>query len=170
MEKIKIEIPKVPTFNISIPQYGTGASITVDSEMSDTSKNPVQNKVVKKYVDNGLLPKIEFWETGKEYKAGSVVLYADKYREIVYCKIYKCLKNHTSTVIGVTNDEYWVIYGVIDALNSDSARTDYNGEVIHETYVKKKELGDIEACLDGIIEMQQTIIDIQNSYIGGETE
>jgi hypothetical protein len=28
-----------------------GASIEVDSEMSDTSENPVQNKVVKSYVD-----------------------------------------------------------------------------------------------------------------------
>lgn len=37
-------------------------------------------------------------------------------------------------------------------------------------FVTSEELGDIEACLDGIIEMQQTIIDIQNSYIGGETE
>lgn len=57
MENIKIEIPKVPTFKISIPQYGTGAgtSIAVDSEMSNTSTNPVQNKVVKEYVDDGFI-------------------------------------------------------------------------------------------------------------------
>lgn len=29
-----------------------GANITVDSKMSDTSENPVQNKVIKAYVDN----------------------------------------------------------------------------------------------------------------------
>ena len=29
------------------------AKVTVDTEMSDTSENPVQNKVVKKYVDEG---------------------------------------------------------------------------------------------------------------------
>ena len=29
-----------------------GSQITVDSEISDTSENPVQNKVIKKYVDD----------------------------------------------------------------------------------------------------------------------
>lgn len=29
-----------------------GSNITVDSEMSDTSENPVQNKIIKAYVDN----------------------------------------------------------------------------------------------------------------------
>lgn len=33
-------------------------SITIDAEMSDTSENPVQNKVVKAYVD-GLVGNIE---------------------------------------------------------------------------------------------------------------
>ena len=33
---------------------GGGASITVDSELSETSTNPVQNKVVKSYVDNAI--------------------------------------------------------------------------------------------------------------------
>ena len=34
---------------------GAGTSITVDSAMSDTSTNPVQNKVIKEYVDNKIL-------------------------------------------------------------------------------------------------------------------
>jgi hypothetical protein len=47
----------------------------------------------------------------------------------------------------------------------------YTSDLTNDSgFVTSKELGDIEACLDGIIEMQQTIIDIQNSYIGGETE
>ena len=29
-----------------------GSNIAIDSEMSDTSENPVQNKVIKAYVDN----------------------------------------------------------------------------------------------------------------------
>lgn len=33
------------------PSSGGGATITVDSEMSDTSTNPVQNKVAKAYMD-----------------------------------------------------------------------------------------------------------------------
>lgn len=31
---------------------GGGGSITLDSEMSDTSTNAVQNKVIKEYVDS----------------------------------------------------------------------------------------------------------------------
>lgn len=31
---------------------GGGSDVTVDSEMSDTSENPVQNKVIKEYVDS----------------------------------------------------------------------------------------------------------------------
>lgn len=30
---------------------GSGGEITIDAEMSDTSENPVQNKVVKSYID-----------------------------------------------------------------------------------------------------------------------
>ena len=34
---------------------GGGTSVTVDSAMSDTSENTVQNKVIKKYVDDKIL-------------------------------------------------------------------------------------------------------------------
>ena len=33
---------------------GTGTSVTVDAEVSDTSENPIQNKVIKGYVDGNL--------------------------------------------------------------------------------------------------------------------
>lgn len=36
---------------IDLEENGTGASIILDTEMSDTSENAVQNKVVKDYVD-----------------------------------------------------------------------------------------------------------------------
>jgi len=36
----------------------TGASITVDDQMSSASTNPVQNKVIKEYVDGGLSGKV----------------------------------------------------------------------------------------------------------------
>lgn len=34
---------------------GGSTSVTVDTEMSDTSENTVQNKVIKKYVDDKIL-------------------------------------------------------------------------------------------------------------------
>ena len=33
---------------------GSGGTITFDTEMSDTSENAVQNKVIKEYVDEGI--------------------------------------------------------------------------------------------------------------------
>lgn len=40
------------TFSVYNGQDGTGAEVTVDSELSDTSTNPVQNKVIKAALDN----------------------------------------------------------------------------------------------------------------------
>ena len=46
---------------------------------------------------------------------------------------------------------------------SDIAAKDYKGNIIHETYSTKSEVGNIEAALDGIIA-------IQNQLIGGASE
>lgn len=63
-----VEIPKNPESRSEywlkkIAENGTGggggSSITIDSEMSDTSINPVQNKVVKEYVDTNVLSETE---------------------------------------------------------------------------------------------------------------
>ena len=53
-----------------------GGSITVDSAMSDTSTNPVQNKVVKKYVDDkhnelAFLKDMFYWEDGDHTVIGT---------------------------------------------------------------------------------------------------
>lgn len=40
------------TFSVYNGQDGTGATVTVDSELSDTSTNPVQNRVIKAALDN----------------------------------------------------------------------------------------------------------------------
>lgn len=46
------------TFTVVNGANGTGADITIDTAMSDTSVNPVQNKVIKAYVD-GLIGDID---------------------------------------------------------------------------------------------------------------
>lgn len=38
---------------------GTAEAAVVDAEMSDTSENPVQNKVIKKYIDDGNVDKLD---------------------------------------------------------------------------------------------------------------
>lgn len=40
--------------NLVIEGGGTGSTVTVDTEMSDSSENPVQNKVIKAYVDSSI--------------------------------------------------------------------------------------------------------------------
>lgn len=47
-----LPINKIAQSVIELEENGTGSSITIDSEMSDTSENAVQNKVIKAYVDN----------------------------------------------------------------------------------------------------------------------
>lgn len=51
-------------FKQKAEQAGVGGSdVTIDTEMSDTSENPVQNKVVKGYVDTAIQEAIlDSWE------------------------------------------------------------------------------------------------------------
>ena len=149
MENIKIVIPKIPTFKISLPQYGTGQSnIVVDSEMSDTSTNPVQNKIVKKYVDDGIIPKYEFWQSGKVYKVGSAVFALALIDNYVQTVGMICIKEHTSESVDIDIDDgYWDVQLFV----ANASVKDAFGNIIHETYVKKKNgygLADIERYTD----------------------
>lgn len=164
MENIKITLPQIPSLKIVLPGQG-GTSITVDSEMSDTSENPVQNKVAKKYADDGLLPKIEIWQPNTKYKENSLVLAVINIDDGDYFGnvLLTCIKEHTSGDYNrpdVASDFYdcWSAR----PLAADSAYADAYGNIIHKTYAKKEELGDIETALDSIIAMQ-------NELIGGES-
>ena len=44
-------INKIAQSVIELEENGTGSSTILDTEMSDTSENAVQNKVIKAYVD-----------------------------------------------------------------------------------------------------------------------
>ena len=51
--EISVEpINKIAHAVIDLEENGTGSSIIIDAEMSDTSENAVQNKVIKNYVDS----------------------------------------------------------------------------------------------------------------------
>lgn len=54
MHEVQYEVtsPSVEQVENMIAQSGGGGSITLDSEMSDTSTNAVSNKVIKEYVDS----------------------------------------------------------------------------------------------------------------------
>lgn len=162
MENIKITLPQIPSLKIVLPGQG-GTSITVDSEMSDTSENPVQNKVAKKYVDDGLLPKLEIWQSNTLYKQGAVVLaqlwHDEETRESV---VLYCIKDTTETNISYPNEakefgKCWTAFDIVAnfANSALSAVRDTNGNLIPEHYATKKELGDIETALDSIIAIQE---------------
>lgn len=60
---------------------GGSVSITVDEEMSDTSTNPIQNKVVKKYVDNKAVTVSK--EDGNAIQQQEDGLYVEDFSEII---------------------------------------------------------------------------------------
>ncbi len=64
----------------------SGSSVTVDDELSGTSENPVQNKVIKQYVDNAMANKVTKFTVTISQENGSYV--ADKtYQQIAYAYI-----------------------------------------------------------------------------------
>jgi len=60
-------IKKLQLNGVEYELGGTGDAITVDTEMSDESTNPVQNKVVKSYIDTGLSSKAAMAHTHSDY-------------------------------------------------------------------------------------------------------
>ena len=61
---------------------GGGTSITIDTEMSDASENPVQNKVIKAYVDNG-----DFEIRNIQYKVGGLGPIEKAYNADTFAKL-----------------------------------------------------------------------------------
>lgn len=118
---------------------GGGGEISIDTKMSDTSENAVQNKVIKKYVDEGLDKKASLED----------VLNSDSYK-----KMSEEVNNMILEIDGLWN--------TVDNIGSDitmiySMIEDNAGQI----RILQNQIGDIETALDNIIE-------IQNSLIGGD--
>lgn len=70
-------VPKPVVVTLPVGEgSGESAGVTVDEEMSDESTNPVQNKVVKAYVDGiaGLLPDYGYLKGKKYYATGDSIV------------------------------------------------------------------------------------------------
>ena len=63
---------------------GSGGSITVDSELSDTSENPVQNKVVKAALDALDIPTLHITVTSLNMSTMETTITADKTPDEMY--------------------------------------------------------------------------------------
>lgn len=141
---------------------GEGGSITIDDAMSDTSKNAVQNKVVKAYVDEKLLTKVGAHMSGVHYNVGDVAVADVRSRtedgnEVIATALVVCVKEHTSEDVVIDSSiENWFITPV-------SASLDALGNEIHKYYASKSEIGVIEKALLEIEAMA-------DSLIGGDAE
>lgn len=110
----------------------SGGSIEVDSEMSDTSENPVQNKVIKKYVDathhTYIIESFSAYEVSRAYsnpideplilksseipilvsaiKAGKVILLESEERGIIVCD---CNVDYDDRMVSISFGDYITI-------------------------------------------------------------
>ena len=117
--------------NVSISVEGGGGSdITVDAELSDTSTNPVQNKVVKAALDNrALLDESNVFTNQNLFVYGVTLLTGTTGGGTI--KWYS--KDNMSTMVASLSDTNYTG-------TADKATKDGEGNVITTTYAKKSEV------------------------------
>lgn len=124
--------------NVNITVSGGGSNITVDAELSATSTNPVQNKVIKGALDdkadlnkNNTFSKENYFQKGM-----SLIAYRDLDSAI---KWYQSTANPPIASIDATN-----YTGTAAKATSDSA-----GNIITETYAKKTDVSGVVKSVNG---------------------
>lgn len=117
--------------NVSISVEGGGGSdITVDAELSDTSKNPVQNKVIKEALDKrALLDESNVFTNQNLFVYGVTLLTGTTGGGTI--KWYS--KDNMSTMVASLSDTNYTG-------TADKAAKDGEGNVIATTYAKKSEV------------------------------
>ena len=115
-----------------IPNIG-GANITIDDKMSDTSKNPVQNKVVKKYVDDSVPTKISDLEDDLQFGMGISAIGG-----MANNALNEALRIETGITDGtiIAHEAHYAAASG-HALHTDRAMSDWQGNSIIGTYAKK---------------------------------
>lgn len=124
--------------NVAITVSGGGSNITVDAELSATSTNPVQNKVIKGALDdkadlnkNNTFSKENYFQKGM-----SLIAYRDLDSAI---KWYQSTANPPIASIDATN-----YTGTAAKATSDGA-----GNIITETYAKKTDVSGVVKSVNG---------------------
>ena len=120
---------------------GGGTNITVDTELSSTSTNPVQNKVIKGALDdkanlnkNNTFSKDNYFEKGI-----SLIAYRDLDSAI---KWYQSTANPPVASIDATNYTG-------NAASATKATQDSEGNIITETYAKKADVSGVVKSVNG---------------------
>lgn len=115
--------------NVTIAVSG-GGNITVDAELSDTSKNPVQNKVIKEALDKrALLDESNVFTNQNLFVYGVTLLTGTTGGGTI--KWYS--KDNMSTMVASLSDTNYTG-------TADKATKDGEGNVITTTYAKKSEV------------------------------
>ena len=124
--------------NVNITVSGGGSNITVDAELSATSTNPVQNKVIKGALDDkaNLNKNNTFSKENYFQKGMSLIAYRDLDSAI---KWYQSPVNPPIASIDATN-----YTGTAAKATSDGA-----GNVITETYAKKTDVSGVVKSVNG---------------------
>lgn len=127
--------------NVAITVSGGGSSITVDAELSETSINPVQNKVIKGALDDKAnLNKNNTFSKDNYFQKGiSLIAYRDLDSAI---KWYQSTANPPVASIDATNYTG-------NAASATKATQDSEGNVITETYAKKADVSDVVKSVNG---------------------
>ncbi len=119
--------------NVNITVSGGGSNITVDAELSDTSKNPVQNKVVKAALDNrAVLDEANVFTNQNLFVYGVNLQTGTAGGGTI--KWYP--KGNMSTMVASLSDTNYT--GTADKATKDGA-----GNVITETYAKKSDVSNV---------------------------
>ena len=119
--------------NVNITISGGGSNITVDAELSDTSKNPVQNKVVKAALDNrAVLDEANVFTNQNLFVYGVNLQTGTAGGGTI--KWYP--KGNMSTMVASLSDTNYT--GTADKATKDGA-----GNVITETYAKKSDVSNV---------------------------
>ena len=142
--------------NVSISVEGGGGSdITVDAELSDTSTNPVQNKVVKAALDNrAVLDDVNTFTSPNNFD--------DIYMEdgINSLKWYNGSPNFV--VASITSKRY-----TGEAATAKKATQDGDGNVITSTYATKTELNSCVKSVNNVTPDENGNVTISVSGGGG---
>ena len=128
--------------NVAITVSGGGSNVTVDSELSESSTNPVQNKVITVALNNkAALDKANMFRKKNTFINGIDLTVGNA----VDAGIIKWYRGNMSTVVASIDATNYTG----NAASATKATQDSAGNVITETYAKKTDISGVVKSVNG---------------------
>ena len=128
--------------NVNITVSGGGSNVTVDSELSESSTNPVQNKVITVALNNkAALDKANMFRKKNTFINGIDLTVGNA----VDAGIIKWYRGNMSTVVASIDATNYTG----NAASATKATQDSAGNVITETYAKKTDISGVVKSVNG---------------------